>query len=125
MLQAFSLKTFLAAESRPSPNTYCGVMVYQRLALGSVSASGRTVCSIAPKVGTDQRNVAALQSLPVISSAPAVVMKMPPVFSASLPMASDSEDRMPPAKKRVPCCCDASCTLRTAVAGLPSVSSTV
>ncbi len=121
----FSLKMFLAADSRPSPNTYCGVIVYQRLAFGMASTSGRTVCSMAPKVGTDQRKVALLQSLPVISSAPAVVMNMPPAFSASLPMASASDDRMPPAKKRAPCCCADSCTLRTAVAGLPSVSSSV
>src|SRR2546427_8791215 len=71
----FSLKMFLAAVSRPSPKTYCGVMVYQRLALGRASTSGRTVCSMAPKVGADQRKVALLQSLPVISSAPAVVMR--------------------------------------------------
>ena len=80
---------------------------------------------MAPKVGTDQRKVALLQSFPVISSAPAVVMKMPPTFSASLPMARASDDRMPPAKKRAPFCSAASCTLRTAVAGLPSVSSSV
>ena len=121
----FSWKMFLAALSRPSPNTYCGVMVYQRLAFGMVAISGRTVCSMAPNVGTDQRKVAGLQSLPVISSAPAVVMNRPPAFSASLPMASASDDRMPPAKNFAPCCCEASCTLRTAVAGLPSVSSTV
>ena len=119
------LKIAFAADSRPSPNTYCGVIVYQRFAFGSIWVNGRTVCSIAPKVGTDQRNVAALQSLPVISSAPAVVMNTPPAFWTSLPIASDSDDRMPPAKKRTPFCCAISCTRRTAVAGLPSVSSAV
>src|SRR5437867_12851754 len=121
----FSLKMFVGADSKPSQNTYCGVMVYQRLAFGMDSIRGRTVCSMAPNVGTDQRKVALLQSLPVISSAPAVVTKMPPAFSTFLPMASASDDRMPPAKQRAPCCCEDSCTLRTAVAGLPSVSSKV
>jgi hypothetical protein len=94
----FSWNTAFAADSKPSPNTYCGVMVYQRLALGSIWISGRTVWSIAPKVGTDQRKVALLQSLPVISSAPAVVMKTPSSFSTSLAIANASDDKMPPAK---------------------------
>ena len=98
----------MAAFRSPSPNTYWGVIVYQRFASGRASMIGRTVWSMAPKVGTDQRKVALLQSGPVISSAPAVVMKLPPPRSISLPMASDSDDRMPPANSLIPSCASAS-----------------
>ncbi|MCY1434151.1 hypothetical protein D9M71_501990 [compost metagenome] len=76
-------------------------------------------------MGTDQRKVEALQSLPVISSAPTGVMNTPPALWISLDTASADDDRVHPWKKRAPSWPMASCTLRTALPALPSVSMTL
>ncbi len=116
-----SLNRSLEALSNASPNTYCGVMVYHFFFFGSALNNGRTVSWIAPYVGTVQRKVEALHSVPVISSAPAGVMNTPPPLATSLPTASAVEESVQPSKNLAPPWI-ASCTLRTALPGLPSVS---
>jgi hypothetical protein len=68
--------------------------------------------------GTDQRAAALLQSLPVISSAPAVVMKMLPASFSFPPCGHASEDKIP-ARNGTLLLSRLELTLRNRSSGLP------